>query len=76
MKRLITLAVGGAIGYVLGTKAGRGRYDQLVGLAKRVTKRDQPSATAWNNSDPFDTPAKATPATDSTMESFEAHLND
>ena len=32
--RKITLLVGGAVGYVLGTRAGRERYEQIVSQAK------------------------------------------
>ena len=32
----ITLALGFAVGYVLGTKAGRQRYQQITDLAHRV----------------------------------------
>ena len=35
MKKLLLLAMGG-IGYVLGARAGRGRYDQIAGLATKV----------------------------------------
>lgn len=35
MKKLSLLAAGG-IGYVLGARAGRGRYDQIAGLATKV----------------------------------------
>ena len=35
MKKLLMLAVAG-IGYVLGARAGRGRYDQIAGLATKV----------------------------------------
>ena len=35
MKKLVLLAAGG-IGYVLGARAGRGRYDQIAGLATKV----------------------------------------
>ena len=35
MKKLLMLAVGG-IGYVLGARAGRDRYDQIAGLATKV----------------------------------------
>ena len=40
MKRMITLAVGGAIGYVLGAKAGRERYDQIVATANKAFSHD------------------------------------
>jgi hypothetical protein len=40
MKRMITLAVGGAIGYVLGAKAGRERYDQIVESAGKLLNRE------------------------------------
>jgi hypothetical protein len=39
MKKLLVLIAGG-VGYVLGTKAGRERYDQIRGLASRV--KDDP----------------------------------
>lgn len=49
--RLITLALGGAIGYVLGAKAGHGRYEQLVGLAQRMGKgQKSTSNTDWASS--------------------------
>jgi hypothetical protein len=33
MKRLITFGTGMAVGYVLGAKAGRGRYEQIMAIA-------------------------------------------
>jgi hypothetical protein len=36
MRRLFLLAVGGAVGYVLGTRAGRQRYDQIVDLTTKA----------------------------------------
>lgn len=35
MKKLLVLVAGG-VGYVLGTKAGRGRYEQLRGTFDKV----------------------------------------
>ncbi len=35
MKKLLVLAAGG-VGYVLGAKAGRGRYEQLRGTFEKV----------------------------------------
>ncbi|MBA3783646.1 hypothetical protein [Nocardioides sp. InS609-2] len=40
MKKLMLLIAGG-IGYVLGTKAGRERYDQIRGAARKV--KDNPT---------------------------------
>ncbi|MGH3361907.1 MAG: hypothetical protein ACRDOM_05550 [Nocardioides sp.] len=40
MKKLTLLVVGG-IGYVLGTKAGRERYEQIRGVARKV--KDNPT---------------------------------
>ena len=37
----IGLAVGGAAGYVLGAKAGRERYEQLIEAAKRWRQRPE-----------------------------------
>ena len=34
--RKLTILVSGALGYVLGTRAGRERYEQIKGLATRV----------------------------------------
>src|SRR5688572_3382721 len=34
--RKLTVLVAGGIGYVLGTRAGRERYDQIRGLAEQV----------------------------------------
>jgi hypothetical protein len=39
MKRLLLLALGGAAGYVLGARAGRQRYDQIVDVTNK----------AWHN---------------------------
>lgn len=39
MKKLLVLIAGG-VGYVLGTKAGRERYEQIKGMATRV--KDDP----------------------------------
>ena len=39
MKGKITLLVGGAVGYVLGSRAGRQRYEQIKSQAQ----------TIWNN---------------------------
>lgn len=36
MKGKIALLVGGAAGYVLGTRAGKERYEQIVGRAQKV----------------------------------------
>jgi len=39
MKKLgtmITIAAVGAVGYVLGAKAGRARYEEISGVAKKV----------------------------------------
>src|SRR6476619_6197812 len=36
MRRLFLLALGGAVGYVLGTRAGRQRYDQIVDLTTKA----------------------------------------
>lgn len=38
MKGKITLLVGGAVGYVLGTRAGRERYEQIKSQAQSVWK--------------------------------------
>ncbi|MGN6609776.1 MAG: hypothetical protein ACTHMS_22535 [Jatrophihabitans sp.] len=42
----LSLLVGGAVGYVLGAKAGRERYDQIVALARRVAGSQTVQATA------------------------------
>ena len=39
MKKL-TILISGAVGYVLGTRAGRERYEQIKGLASKV--KDDP----------------------------------
>ena len=41
MKTKLTLLLGGAIGYVLGTKAGRQRYEQIRQLASRIAAKPQ-----------------------------------
>jgi hypothetical protein len=40
MKKL-TILISGAVGYVLGARAGRGRYEQIKGLAVKV--KDNPT---------------------------------
>lgn len=39
MKKLILLAAGGAVGYVLGARAGRPAYDRLHGSWQALTRR-------------------------------------
>ena len=34
--RKLTMLISGAVGYVLGTRAGRERYEQMKGMATRV----------------------------------------
>lgn len=56
MRRLLTLALGVAIGYVLGTRAGRDRYEQMADAVARLLhrgERREPSPYA---------PAAASPA--------------
>jgi hypothetical protein len=36
MRRLFLLAVGGAVGYLLGARAGRQRYDQIIDLTSKA----------------------------------------
>ncbi|GID90965.1 hypothetical protein ACFQFC_37485 [Amorphoplanes digitatis] len=35
--RIVKLAAGFAVGYVLGTRAGRERFEQIAGTARRAT---------------------------------------
>lgn len=49
--KLLTLAAGVAAGYVLGTRAGRGKYEQIVEGAKQLRANPtlaQAQATAKN----------------------------
>jgi len=39
--KIVTLAAGLAVGYVLGTRAGREKYEQIVSTARKVS--NQPS---------------------------------
>lgn len=41
MKTRLTLLFGGAIGYVLGTKAGRQRYEQIRQIVSRIAEKPQ-----------------------------------
>lgn len=41
MKTKLTLLVGGAVGYVFGTKAGRQRYEQIRRAAGRMAQRPE-----------------------------------
>jgi hypothetical protein len=38
--KMMTFGVGAAIGYVLGTRTGRQRFDEISGRAKRVWESD------------------------------------
>jgi hypothetical protein len=42
----LSLLVGAAVGYVLGAKAGRGRYEQIVRTARRLAGSQTVQATA------------------------------
>jgi hypothetical protein len=42
----LTLLLGGAVGYVLGAKAGRERYEAIVRAARRVAGSQTVQATA------------------------------
>ncbi len=42
----LSFLVGGAVGYVLGAKAGQERYEQIVALARRVAGSQTVQATA------------------------------
>jgi hypothetical protein len=42
----LTLLLGGAVGYVLGTRAGRERYEEIVSAARRVAGSQTIQATA------------------------------
>jgi hypothetical protein len=42
----LSLLVGGAVGYVLGTRAGRERYETIVALARRVAGSQTVQTTA------------------------------
>ena len=57
--RLTTLMVFGA-GYVIGTKAGRERYEQIVAMAERASRRlDEFSARPEAGADHGTDPARA-----------------
>ena len=42
----LSLLIGGAVGYVLGAKAGRERYETIVALARRVAGSQTVQTTA------------------------------
>lgn len=42
----LSLLLGGAAGYVLGTKAGRERYEQIVSMARRLGGSQTVQSTA------------------------------
>ena len=49
--RKTTALVAGGIGYVLGARAGRERYDQIVALAQRVSGNPKVQQTARQAAD-------------------------
>jgi hypothetical protein len=51
MKGKITLLVGGAVGYVLGTRAGRQRYEQMKSQAQSLWKNPKLQAKATQAQD-------------------------
>jgi hypothetical protein len=51
MKKLLSLAVAGVAGYVLGTKAGRERYEQIRGMAQDVKNDPRVQAQAHKAAD-------------------------
>lgn len=58
MKKLLLLAAGG-IGYVLGARAGRDRYDQIAGLATKVKNDPHVQDAAHRAADTAKATAKA-----------------
>lgn len=42
----LTLLIGGAVGYVLGAKAGRERYEEIIRVGRRVAGSQTVQATA------------------------------
>ncbi|MGI5168504.1 YtxH domain-containing protein [Spirillospora sp. CA-253888] len=46
MKVRTPFIIGAAVGYVLGTKAGRERYEQIMGTSKRVMENPRVQETA------------------------------
>ena len=49
--RKLTVLVAGGIGYVLGTRAGRERYEQIRGLAQQVRNNPKVQAKAHQAAD-------------------------
>ena len=49
--RKLTILVAGGIGYVLGAKAGRERYEQIRGLADQVKNNPKVQETAHHAAD-------------------------
>jgi hypothetical protein len=49
--RKLTVLVAGGIGYVLGTRAGRERYEQIRGLAQQVKNNPKVQAKAHQAAD-------------------------
>ncbi|HYO39926.1 MAG TPA: YtxH domain-containing protein [Nocardioidaceae bacterium] len=47
MKAKIPLLVGGAVGYVLGTRAGRERYEQIKSQAQTLWNNPKVQEKAW-----------------------------
>ncbi|MER7283123.1 hypothetical protein ABT369_52720 [Dactylosporangium sp. NPDC000244] len=62
--RLLTLAAGAAVGYVLGARAGREKYEQIVASTGRLRANPTPGQAVQTVQELFSAPAPAaaTPA--------------
>lgn len=55
---MLTLLVGGAVGYVLGTRAGRERYENIMRLGRRIGSSQTAQAAAGVLQGQVDTAAR------------------
>nr|BFE59056.1 hypothetical protein GCM10020063_035820 [Dactylosporangium thailandense] len=57
--RLLTLAAGAAVGYVLGARAGREKYEQIVASTGRLRANPTPGQAVQTVQELFSAPAPA-----------------
>ncbi|WP_426502176.1 hypothetical protein ACPPVO_31525 [Dactylosporangium sp. McL0621] len=66
--RLLTVAAGVAVGYVLGTRAGREKYEQIVASTGRLRENPTAGQAVQTVQELFKSPTPPLPAATATVE--------